>query len=117
MRHLRRDYNRDKAEAPIVDYLVKAGCQVIRINQPVDLVIGIPHLGWLLAEVKSWPPGTKKGEPTPSQRVFIDNSREKGLPVVVLRDLDDCAALLEIQAPSEALSGVKSNGGIPQDPP
>ena len=76
---------RDKSEAAIVEVLRKAGCSVIHMDRPVDLLVryrGQVHL----VECKSG----KRGRLTKSQRDLIDDR----WPVFVIRDIDEALAVL-----------------------
>jgi hypothetical protein len=75
-----RRYNakRDANEGQIIAALEAMGCQVHRMDTPVDLLI--LHRGTLhLAEVKA-----KRGTLTKDQRLFVE-----GWPVTVLRSVED----------------------------
>jgi hypothetical protein len=76
---------RDKSEASIVEALERAGCGVLRMDKPVDLLCFHPGTGRLfLAECK-----TGKGKLNPSQQQFASQ-----WPVHVLRTADEAINLV-----------------------
>jgi len=87
---IRPRLKRDASEAAIVEALRTAGASVIRMDTPVDLLIGyrgVTHM----AEVKT--PGTAYGRQLkPSQKQFAETWR--GSPVIILRTVDDALQLL-----------------------
>ena len=93
MKHLRRAYNRDSNEPAIIELLTKAGCRVVQLNQPVDLLVGY-RTTWVLIEIKSHPAGTKKAALRPGQQKFVDACHAQALPVYVLHSLEDAQAFL-----------------------
>lgn len=79
---------RDANEPEIVEALRKAGCSVVRLDKPVDLLIGyrgVTHL----AEVK-----TDKGKLTKAQDDF--RKSWQGSYFYILRDVDDALTMLRI---------------------
>jgi len=60
---------RDANEKAIVDDLIAIGCSVVRLDKPLDLLVGYRGVNWLL-EVK-----TEKGKLTPDQEEFIPEWR------------------------------------------
>ena len=76
-----------------MDLLKKAGCLVLRLNEPVDLLVGF-RTSWYLIEIKSHPAHTKKGKLRPSQEDFRDACANKALPMYVFHSLDDAQAFL-----------------------
>ena len=87
---IRPRLKRDAAEAEIVEALRAAGASVIRMDTPVDLLIGYRSVTHI-AEVKT--PGTAYGRQLkPSQRQFAETWR--GSPVIILRTVDDALQLL-----------------------
>lgn len=87
---MRPRLKRDASEAGIVAALRAAGASVIRMDTPVDLLIG--YRGQThLAEAKT--PGTSYGKGLKaSQQAFADAWR--GGPVIILRSAEDALALL-----------------------
>lgn len=79
---------RDASEAAIVEVLRKAGCSVIRMDKPVDLLVGFRG-GTFLVEVK-----TGKGKLNEGQSEFIRQWR--GAPVFVVRDTDGALETLKM---------------------
>ncbi len=79
---------RDASEAPIIEVLRKAGCSVIQLDKPVDLLIGF-RSRTILAECK-----TAKGGFTKDQIDFMASWR--GSLVVTLRNVDDALAALKV---------------------
>lgn len=76
---------RDASEKPIVDALRKAGCSVVRLDKPVDLLIGIEGLNFL-AECKT--PKTQYGKKlNANQQDFQDTW--KGGAIFILKSVDD----------------------------
>jgi Holliday junction resolvase len=88
---LRRYANRrDASEKPIVDLLEKTGCSVVRLDKPVDLLVGYRGVTHLV-EVKTG--GTHYGKKlNANQSDFADGWR--GSPVVVMRTADDALRIL-----------------------
>ncbi len=79
----RRRKKTDANEKEIVDALEAAGCVVVPIGKPVDLLVGRLGVTHLL-EVKN-PDGKNRLEP--AQRDFI--AEWNGRPVVVVRTIDE----------------------------
>jgi len=79
---------RDKAEADIVDALRQAGCSVVRMDKPCDLLVGHRRATYLV-EVK-----TGKGKLTDSQSDFTKTW--KGSPVFIIRDVDGVLETLKL---------------------
>lgn len=65
----RRNPKRDANEPAIVEALTRAGCTVVRLDVPADLLVGVDGVTWLL-EVK-----TTKGTLTDDQRTFAESWR------------------------------------------
>jgi Holliday junction resolvase-like predicted endonuclease len=83
----RHNAKRDSNEPAIVDALERLGCQVKRIDTPVDLLVlhrGVVHL----VEVK-----TRKGRLTGDQSAFVDS-----WPVTVLRSVGDAILFEAVQS-------------------
>lgn len=80
---------RDKSEAAIVKALEALGCDVIRMDKPVDLLIQVPGVKGrpVLAEVK-----TGKGKLTADQQALI----ERGWEVWIFRDTDDAVNMVNM---------------------
>ena len=76
-----RRAKRDISEPEIVSALLKAGCSVYRLHQPVDLLVGFRGKNYL-AECK-----TGKAKPNKNQKDFAEEWR--GLPYVVLTSAQD----------------------------
>lgn len=96
----RWDAKRDLAEKEIVEYLRARGCSVYRLDQPVDLLVGLqssecgwvnvycsPKLIWVLCEVK-----TGNGDLTKPQIKFIEDNA--GFPIHILRGKKDVDEML-----------------------
>lgn len=87
----RWDAKRDLAEKEIVEYLRARGCSVYRLDQPVDLLVGL-KLGewriWALAEVK-----TGKGDLTKQQIKFMEDNA--GFPIFILRTIADAEDMMQ----------------------
>jgi hypothetical protein len=81
---------RDASEGPIVDLLRKAGCTVVLLDKPTDLLVGYRGTITALCEVKTG----KRGKLTPDQKEFIASWR--GSPVVILRSVDDAFNILKV---------------------
>ena len=81
-----------------MDLLTKAGCQVLTLNQPVDLLVGY-KTRWYLIEIKSHPAHTKKGKLRPSQQAFLETCAAKALPMYVFHSLADAQEFLRFPAP------------------
>jgi len=92
---------RDKAEADIVDALRKAGCSVVRLDRPVDLLVGYRRQTHLV-EIK-----TGKGKLTKSQEEFRVTWR--GAYFYILRDVDDALKALKLWGASP--SSLPDNSG------
>ena len=81
---------RDASEKSIVQALEDAGCSVVRMDKPVDLLIGFRGVTHL-AECKT--PGTQYGKK-------INHNQEKfsqswlGSSVIVLRTIDDVVSVI-----------------------
>ncbi len=86
----RRATRRDANEADIVDALRAAGCNVERLDQPVDLLVGRAGVNYLL-EVKD---GTRR----PSERKLTDEQEEF---FKVWR-----GQVLKVESPEDALRAV-----------
>ena len=87
---IRPRLKRDLSEAEIVEALRAAGASVIRMDTPVDLLIGYRGATYI-AEVKT--PGTTYGRQLkPSQKQFAETWR--GSPVIILRTVDDALQFL-----------------------
>ena len=86
--------SRDKNEKEIVEYLQANGCLVNRIAGSAnddgvpDLLVGYKPR-WILVEVKM-----PQGHLNKRQRHWFDLSQGLGLPVAIVRTLDDCHNLL-----------------------
>ena len=74
----RHNAKRDFAEPDIVDALERAGCTVIRIDQPCDLIVHHPSLKGLVALVE-----VKTGKAK-----LNDNQKALNVPFVVIRDAE-----------------------------
>lgn len=81
---------RDRSEGVIVEYLKVCGAMVVRISgrDTPDLLVGI-YGRWTLIECKTGSKGL-----TPGQEVFVERAKAKGLPVHVLRTLEDAEDLI-----------------------
>ena len=80
---------RDASEMAIVDCLRKAGCSVIRVDRPCDLLVGYRGVAHLV-EVKTG----KRGKLTKAQSDFIQAWR--GSPVYIIRDVDGALSTLSL---------------------
>lgn len=76
---------RDVNEPEIVEFFEKAGLEVHRLDQPVDLLIGFPA-EWVLIEVKS-----VEGVLTPNQKKFFSVHKA---PRYVVKDIEDAKEIL-----------------------
>jgi hypothetical protein len=85
---------RDAAEPAIVKALQAAGCSVVRMDKPVDLLIGYRGCTYL-CEVK-----TGKGKYTEDQKQFFAAWRGSSIPI--LRTVDDVLAALKSWSVKEA---------------
>lgn len=86
MAGLRRYANkRDAIEGDIVEVLQRCGCSVTRLDKPVDLIVGLRGVTYLI-EVKSGTKGYGKSL-NEAQQAFSDAWR--GGPVITLRSIDD----------------------------
>ena len=89
---MRRAAKRDASEKKIVETLRKAGCSVVIMDKPVDLLIGIEGLNFL-AECKT--PGTQYGKKlNKNQQDFQDTW--KGGAIFILKSVDDALQLVSI---------------------
>ena len=89
---MRRAAKRDASEKLIVEALRRAGCSVVIMDKPVDLLIGIGGLNYL-AECKT--PGTQYGKKlNKAQQNFQDTW--KGGAVFTLRTIDDAFAFVSV---------------------
>ena len=95
----RRAKRRDGNEAAIVAALEKVGAFVIRLDEPVDLLVGYRNR-WLLLEVKD-PKGRNRLED--SQRKFFARLEGTALSAWVVRD--ELEALTAIGAICPARKG------------
>ncbi len=93
-------YNLDANHTEIADAFRQLGCRVMDLAKAkhytagtLDLVVGIPSIYGqgtnVVVEVK-----TEDGRLSESQREVVDDWREAGLPVEVVRNLDDVAELV-----------------------
>ena len=70
-------------EAPIVDALRKAGCVVVTLDRPCDLLVGSGGV-WRCLEVKR-PDGRVRA----SQWAFIQDCTAHNLPAYIVRTVED----------------------------
>lgn len=82
---LRRAAKRDANEPEIVDALRKAGCDVARLDTPVDLVVGRAGVNYLL-EVKDGSKIPSERRLTPGQERFFDTWRGQVAKVETLEE-------------------------------
>lgn len=78
-----RNAKTDANQKEIIDALTVAGCTVVQIDKPVDLLVGRHGLTFLL-EVKN---REGKNRLTKAQEEFIETWR--GRPVAVVHDVDE----------------------------
>lgn len=83
-RFAKRTGTPDANAAVIVKELKDRGATVVELERPVDLVIGYGGV-WTFAEVKVGP----KANIRESQSDFLKECRAKGLPCILIDDLDD----------------------------
>ena len=87
MTGLRRYANkRDASEKAIVDFLRRAGCSVVPLDKPVDLIVGFRGATYLV-EIKTGKKGYTEG-----QEKFFEQWR--GSPVVTLRTIEQAITVL-----------------------
>jgi len=86
----------DANEAEIVAELRDRGALVVRIGQPVDLLVGYRG-NWVLVEVKSSP----KAKIQPGQQRFLDQCKDHQVACILVDHLDD----VEYWFPLESTSG------------
>ena len=76
---------RDASEPEIVSTLIQCGFSVVRMDKPVDLLVGFRRRCWLV-EAKTGTKGYGKAL-NPSQQKFADTWR--GPEIVILRDAQE----------------------------
>ena len=84
MKYRQHNAARDANEKDVVRVLRERGAVVVRLSQPVDLLVGW-HGVWTLVEVKSHP----KAKIQKSQQAFADQCREAGTPLIFLYGVQD----------------------------
>ncbi len=86
-RFARQTGTKDANHDVIVRELRDRGCTVVELERPVDIVIG--RLGvWTFCEIKTGPGAEVK----PTQSSFLAECHSKGLPCILIDDLDDVDA-------------------------
>lgn len=88
----RRARRKDSNEAELIQALEHTGCYVLRIEQPVDLLVGFQG-AWFTVEVKN-PHGRNREQP--SQTKHRDRCKLDRLPHFTLSRLSEVPIVLQM---------------------